>query len=102
MGLTKLSICKQISEIEKIPLKTVEKSVDSFLQILKEKISTGESIQIRGFGSFFRIFKQKRNVWDPVQKKMKISNEKFKISFRTGKEWTEMACSQLSQKSKGD
>jgi len=102
LGITKLSICKEISEKNGIPLPTVEDSVDSFLEILKGKIASGESIQIRGFGSFCRIHKKERNVWDPIQKKVKTSEEKFKIQFKPGKDWTELACSQLSQKSKGD
>ncbi|MBE7412430.1 MAG: HU family DNA-binding protein [Leptospiraceae bacterium] len=102
MGITKLSICKEISERNSIPLSLVENSVDSFLEILKNKIASGESIQIRGFGSFRRVLKKKRNVWDPIQRITKISEEKFKIHFKSGKEWTELTHSQLSQKSKGD
>lgn len=102
MGTTKLSICKEISEKNGVPLPVIENSIDSFLNILKDRIASGESIQIRGFGSFCRIYKKERNVWDPIQKKVKTSEEKFKINFRAGKDWTEMACSQLSQKSKGD
>ncbi len=87
---------------QNIPFEIADTNAAGDYAYLKNKIASGESIQIRGFGSFRRVLKKKRNVWDPIQRITKISEEKFKIHFKSGKEWTELTHSQLSQKSKGD
>ncbi|MCE9501007.1 MAG: HU family DNA-binding protein [Leptospira sp.] len=102
MGTTKSEICKVVSLSKQIPFKIVEDSVNGFLENLKIEIASGNAIQLRGFGSFSRIKKKSRKVWDPALKIVKVSPEKFKISFKTGKEWTEMTSSFLNNNREGD
>ena len=59
--------------------------VDAILSILKESIVTGEGVEIRGFGSFSRKYKNARTGVNPRTGKKTQVDAKFMPFFKPGK-----------------
>jgi DNA-binding protein HU-beta len=63
--MTKADIVNEISKSTGIEKVTVQKTVESFMDIIKDSIVEGENIYLRGFGSFIvkqRAEKTARNI----------------------------------------
>lgn len=62
--MNKNMLAKEVAVSEKITLSTAFKTVDSVLRVIAEKLAQGESVQLRGFGSFAVVNKSERKVND--------------------------------------
>ncbi len=63
--MTKADIVSEISKSTGIDKNTVLASVESFMEIVKESLSQGDNVYLRGFGSFIvkkRAQKTARNI----------------------------------------
>lgn len=63
--MTKADIVREISKNTGIEKQTVLASVESFMEIVKDSLSEGENVYLRGFGSFVvkkRAQKTARNI----------------------------------------
>ncbi|MDH6312362.1 DNA-binding protein HU-beta [Parabacteroides sp. PFB2-10] len=63
--MTKADIVSEISKSTGIDKSTVLASVESFMEIVKDSLSDGENVYLRGFGSFVvkkRAQKTARNI----------------------------------------
>ena len=57
-------LAKEVAVSEKVTLSTAFKTVDGVLRVIVEKLAQGESVQLRGFGSFAVVNKSARKVND--------------------------------------
>lgn len=63
--MTKADIVKEISQNTGIEKVTVEKAVEAFLETVKDSLTGGNNVYLRGFGSFIvknRAAKTARNI----------------------------------------
>jgi DNA-binding protein HU-beta len=63
--MTKADIVKKVSENTGIEKVTVEKAVEAFMETVKESLTEGRNVYLRGFGSFIvkkRAEKTARNI----------------------------------------
>jgi DNA-binding protein HU-beta len=63
--MTKADIIKEISQNTGIEKVTVEKAVEAFMETVKESLTGGNNVYLRGFGSFIvkeRAEKTARNI----------------------------------------
>ena len=63
--MTKADIVNKVSENTGIEKVTVQKAIDTFMEIVKESLTEGSSVYLRGFGSFIvkkRTEKVARNI----------------------------------------
>jgi len=52
--MTKSDLISEVAKRTGLSQASVRESIETFLQVVKESILGGMSVQIRGFGSFFR------------------------------------------------
>lgn len=62
--MNKNMLAKEVAVSERITLSTAFKAVDGVLRVITETLAKGESIQLRGFGSFAAVNKPERIVKD--------------------------------------
>lgn len=62
--MNKNMLAKEVAVSEKVTLSTALKTVDGVLRVIAETLAKGESIQLRGFGSFVVVNKLERKVID--------------------------------------
>ena len=63
--MTKADIVKEISQNTGIEKMTVEKAVEAFMETMKDSLTGGSNVYLRGFGSFIvkrRAEKTARNI----------------------------------------
>ena len=63
--MTKADIVNEISKTTGIEKVTVQKTVEAFMETVKDSLSTGKNVYLRGFGSFIvkkRAKKTARNI----------------------------------------
>lgn len=58
--MNKNMLAKEVAVSEKVTLSTAFKTVDGVLRVIAEKLAQGESVQLRGFGSFVAVGKSER------------------------------------------
>ncbi len=98
--MTKNELAKEVAVSEKLHLSTTFQAVDGILRVIKDTLAKGETIFIRGFGSFVptevaertaRNFKTGKPVVIPAHKsaKFRISKDLVKsLNTEAGKEAT--------------
>lgn len=62
--MNKNMLAKEVAVSEKVTLSTAFKTVDGVLRVITKTLAKGESIQLRGFGSFTVVNKSERIVKD--------------------------------------
>lgn len=62
--MNKNMLAKEVAVSEKVTLSTAFKTIDGVLRVIAEKFAQGESVQLRGFGSFAVVNKSERKVND--------------------------------------
>lgn len=98
--MTKNELAKEVAVSEKLHLSTTFQAVDGILRVIKETLAKGESVIIRGFGTFqptevaertARNFKTGKPVVIPAHKsvKFRVSKDLVKsLNAEAGKEAT--------------
>ncbi len=71
---TLISIVKHISKENNISEKEVRDIINSFVDITKQVVKNGESVRLRGFGSFSVKKRKPRRVYIPKEKVSKLVN----------------------------
>ncbi len=72
-----------------VPLKEMEASVKELLEYMSESLSTGERIEIRGFGSFSLHYRAPRTGRNPKTGESVELTGKYVPYFKPGKEMRE-------------
>ncbi len=87
--MTKAEIIAQISEKTGIDKNDVTTTVETFFSVVKDKMSEGESIYVRGFGSFVNK-KRAQKIARNISKNTAITIEAHYIpSFKPSKMFVE-------------
>ena len=84
--MNKNMLAKEVAVSEKVTLSTACKTVDGALRIIAETLAKGESIQLRGFGSFAVVNKPERIVKDIKTGKPITVPAHKSVRFKTSKE----------------
>lgn len=84
--MNKNMLAKEVAVSEKITLSTAFKAVDGVLRVITETLAKGESIQLRGFGSFAVVNKPERIVKDIKTGKPITVPAHKSVHFKTSKE----------------
>jgi integration host factor subunit beta len=86
-SMTKSDLVKVLSKNQRyLAAKDVEVAVKSLLNILSNSLSSGERIEIRGFGSFNLHYHQPRSVRNPRTGESVNVPGKYVPHFKPGKE----------------
>ena len=87
--MNKNMLAKEVAVSEKVTLSTAFKTVDGVLRIIAEKLAQGESVQLRGFGSFAVVNKSERKVNDIKTGKPIIVPAHKSVRFKPSKDIVE-------------
>ena len=83
--MNKTEIVEQVSIRTDIPKKKVEQILNLFIDNIIGEVQNGNDVEIRGFGTFFRLYQEKRNVKSPIAGKTIEVPAKNKICFKASK-----------------
>lgn len=72
-----------------LPEKDIALSVNHIIEHMSEILSNGGRIEIRGFGSFNLHFRPPRRAHNPKTGEKLITNPKYAVHFKPGKELRE-------------
>lgn len=82
--MTKNELVKELAVSEKLHLSTAVKAVDGVIRIIKEALTKGEEITLRGFGTLSPVQREERNATHFKTKEPIVvpahTSMKFKIS----------------------
>lgn len=88
--MTKSELIEALSEqYPNIPIKDVELAVKNIIDDMAESLSSGERIEIRGFGSFSLHFRAPRTGRNPKTGESVSLDAKYVPHFKPGKELRE-------------
>ena len=98
MKIIKKDICNKVIEKSKGQLYTqeirkydIQRIVDLFLEVLIDELMKGNSIELRGFGSFERkINRTKYYAMNPRTRKEVETKDYYKVTFHPGKKFKNM------------
>lgn len=79
-------ISKQLSHLSE---KDIALSINSIIEQMSEKLSTGGRIEIRGFGSFCLHYRPPRKAHNPKTGEKLVTQPKHAVHFKPGKELRE-------------
>jgi len=83
--LNKTELVESISIKTGFPKKEIELILNIFVEKIKESLNKGDTVEIRGFGSFFQTTQDKRQIKSPIAGKIIDVPAKVKISFKASK-----------------
>ncbi len=85
--MTKSELIERIAEHqEQLSVKDIELSVKMILEYMSQILSSGERIEIRGFGSFSLHFREPRTGRNPKTGETVYLSGKYVPHFKPGKE----------------
>lgn len=85
--MTKSELIERIAEQqEQLPVKDIELAVKMMLEYMSQVLSTGERIEIRGFGSFSLHYREPRTGRNPKTGESVKLEGKYVPHFKPGKE----------------
>ncbi len=65
--------------------KDIQFVIDNFLKKIKESVSNSDSVEIRGFGTFYRVERKSRKVHSPIAGKVIEVPAKTALAFKASK-----------------
>ena len=83
--MNKTEIVELVSLKTGLPKKKVELIINLFIDNVTEEVQHGNDVEIRGFGTFFQLRQEKRDVKSPIAGKTIQVPAKNKISFKASK-----------------
>ena len=88
MTMNKSELIKRMSEkLDQLSNRDVDLAVQTILEIMSERLATGERIEIRGFGTFSNHYRKPRTVRNPKTGEVGIYKPgKFVPHFKPGKD----------------
>ncbi|RMG72074.1 MAG: integration host factor subunit beta [Nitrospirae bacterium] len=89
--MTRSELIEKVAEqIEGYTLKQTEIIVETFFDVIKDALSRGEKVELRGFGNFRLKKRQARQARNPKTGQSVQVPEKSVIYFKPGKELKEL------------
>mgnify|MGYP000179086726 CR=1 FL=1 len=90
MKVNKKELIEKISRNQdQLPHRDIELAVKTIINCMTQALSTGERIEIRGFGSFSLRYRRPRIGRNPKSGKTVNINERYVPHFKPGKELRE-------------
>ena len=83
--MTKTDIVDRLTGQSGLMKKEVAYIVDNFIEKIKESVMKGETVEIRGFGTFYLAEKRARTVFSPIAGREIDVPAKTAIAFRPSK-----------------
>jgi len=83
--LTRTEIVEALARESGMQKKDIQYVVDGFLAKIRESIDRDETVEIRGFGTFYRLSKKARKVHSPIAGKVLDVPAKITMSFKASK-----------------
>lgn len=90
MKLTKLAIAKLVSEETYLNVKESIELVDKVLNLIKDSVSRGYGIEIRGFGSMKALTSNRTIVRNIGKNEQMVVPPSKRIKFKASKEFLDM------------
>jgi integration host factor subunit beta len=88
--LIKSQLIAEISQqLSHLPEKDIALSINSIIEQMSDKLSTGGRIEIRGFGSFCLHYRPPRKAHNPKTGEKLVTQPKYAVHFKPGKELRE-------------
>jgi integration host factor subunit beta len=88
--LIKSQLIAEISkDLSHLPEKDIALAVNALIEHMSSTLSQGGRIEIRGFGSFSLHFRPPRKAHNPKTGEKLITNPKYVVHFKPGKELRE-------------
>src|SRR3990167_2575555 len=88
--LIKSQLIADISrELSHLPEKDIALAINSIIEQMSDILSNGGRIEIRGFGSFCLHYRPPRKAHNPKTGEKLITNPKYAVHFKPGKELRE-------------
>jgi nucleoid DNA-binding protein len=85
--VTKAEIVDKISRELNVQKKDIAFVIDSFLEIVKNTLSSGETMELRGFGTFGHKIRKGRRARNPRSGEAVVVDDRVVITFKPGKEF---------------
>jgi len=87
--MTKTGLIKEVAKKAGLRVKDAEFAINAFLEVVTETLKKGESVEIRGFGTFKMVERSARTARNPrTGKKVEVPPKLVPV-FRAGKELKE-------------
>lgn len=80
---------RMANKLSDLPVKDVAFCVTEILADMREALSKGTRVEVRGFGSFCLHFRPKRNAHNPKTGEHVVTMPKHAVYFKPGKELKE-------------
>ncbi|TLV00631.1 HU family DNA-binding protein [Dyadobacter luticola] len=87
--MTKADVIAQISEKTGVDKGDVQQTLESFFTVVKDSLSEGENLYVRGFGSFINKKRAKKVARNISKGTSMIIDEHFVPSFKPAKVFVE-------------
>lgn len=87
--MTKAEVITQISEKTGVEKVDVQQTLETFFTVVKDTLTTGENIYVRGFGSFINKKRARKVARNISLKSTIIIDEHFVPSFKPAKVFIE-------------
>lgn len=89
--MTKADIVDKISREVDLQKKDIAFIIDSFFEMVKGSLAEGESMELRGFGTFGFKVRKGRKARNPRSGEPVFVEDRVVIAFKPGKEFKELA-----------
>jgi len=83
--LNKSEIIELISIRTGVAKKKVDQIINIFVDKITDEVQKGNDVEIRGFGTFYRVTQEKRRIKSPIAGKTIDVPAKNKINFKASK-----------------
>lgn len=83
--MNKTELVESVSIKTGISKKEIELVLNKLIEKIKETVHKGETVEIRGFGSFSQSIQDKRQIKSPIAGKTIDVPAKIKINFKASK-----------------
>jgi nucleoid DNA-binding protein len=84
-SLKKREIIDKIVRQSGLKKKEIEYVVENFLTLVLESVENGDKVEMRGFGTFYRAERKKRQVFSPFANKVLDLPAKSVMAFKASK-----------------
>ncbi len=89
--MIKSKLIEKITErFAHLPEKSILEATNLILETMSKTLSSGERIEIRGFGSFSLHYRPPRNAHNPKTGEKVVTEAKYTPHFKPGKELKEL------------
>lgn len=89
--MTKAEIVERISREVAVQKKDIAFIIDSFFEMVKNSLSEGASMELRGFGTFGFKIRKGRKARNPRSGEAVVVDDRVVIFFKPGKEFKQLA-----------